>query len=252
MNVLIVEDEPPAANRLKTLLEIVDSTVNVLAVTASIRETVDWLNSHDEPDLILMDIHLSDGNCFSIFEICQISAPIVFCTAYDEYALEAFQANGIAYLLKPATEDDLRQALGRLEQLRQVLTRGEMLERRRVLRRFGSNQDGYKSRFLIKAGDKLIPVATNDIACFLAEANGVKAYFFNGDSYFIEYTLAELIEVLDPADFFQISRQAIIAGRSVTSTSAHLRKATVYLEAVDRNLPIARDRAKPFRQWFAQ
>lgn len=250
MDILIVEDEPRAAEQLKALSIAIDASNTVIGITSSINETVKWLNSHNAPDVILMDIHLADGNCFSIFEVCETSAPIIFCTAYDEYALKAFQSNGIAYLLKPIAGEDLQGALGKLERLRQTLTSRELSFRRQVFRHLGVREGQYKSRFLIKAGEKLLPIPTDTIACFISEQHGLKVYLFNGDSYFIEYTLKELAEVLNPDSFFQINRQAIISDKAVISATANLRKANVRLSVLEHELPIARNRALSFRHWL--
>ncbi|PHR92394.1 MAG: DNA-binding response regulator [Robiginitomaculum sp.] len=250
MNILIVEDEPRAVDRLKALFTSIAPESHIVGVTTSIRATIEWINIHDAPDIIMMDIHLADGNCFSIFDVCQITAPIIFCTAYDEYALKAFQSNGIAYLLKPVVEADLRGALNKLEQLRQSLSAKDISLRRKLLRHMGANQDGYKSRFLIRAGGKIIPVLTKDIACFVSEQHGLKVWFFDGGSYFVDYTLVELTGVLNPDDFFQISRQAIIAIKVVTSVSTRARNTRVQMDALKRELSVTRNRAKAFRKWL--
>lgn len=252
MNVLIVEDEPHAVARLKDVLIVVAPECRVIGVTASVLETVTWLNAHPMPDLIIMDVHLADGNCFSIFDVCDITAPIVFCTAYDEYALKAFRTNGIAYLLKPINEEDVRGAFEKLDTLRQPIESSILSTRRQALRLLDGNQEGYKTRFLIKAGDKLLPAHTKDIACFISESHGPKVYFFNAESYYIDYTLAELINVLNPRDFQQISRQAIISLNAIRAASTGLRSAQVTIKVMDRSLPIARSRVKAFRKWIGQ
>jgi two-component system, LytTR family, response regulator len=251
MDVLIVEDEPLAAERLKDLFSAVAPASKIVGHTASINETLQWLQRHPAPDLVMMDINLADGSCFSLFEVCDITAPVIFCTAYDEYALKAFQSNGIAYLLKPVVEADLRGALGKLEQLRQSLKR-HGAGYRQVIRDIGAAGAGYKSRFLIRAGEKLLPILTSDIACFMAEEHGLKAYLLQGDSYFLDYTVVELESILNPKNFFRISRQAIISDQAVTSASANLRNARVSLEKIGLDLPIARERAKEFHEWLGR
>ncbi|GJL93889.1 MAG: DNA-binding response regulator [Hyphococcus sp.] len=251
INILIVEDEPLAVERLKEMLDHVAPGNNVVGATTSVGETLQFFQNNPAPDLILMDISLADGSCFSIFEVCDVMAPVIFCTAYDKYALDAFQTNGIAYLLKPVTETDLRNALGKLDQLRETLNRsGKGVQQ--SFRKIGLGESEFKSRFLIKAGDKLLPVPTSQLACFIAEEHGLKVYMLNGSSYYLDYTLAELEEILDPSQFFRISRQAIVACEAVISVTSNIRGAVVSIDAVSGSIPVARDRAKNFREWLGQ
>ena len=253
MNILIVEDEPIAVTRLCDLIASVAPGVKVCGKTRSISETLHWLQTNATPDLVMMDINLADGTCFSLFEVFDITAPIIFCTAYDEFALKAFQANGIAYLLKPILEADLKAAFEKLETLRGSLLKDVGAERR-VLKGMSSMENGYKLRFLVKAGDKLLPVPVQDIACFMAQDQGVKLYLKNGGSFFIDYAVAELEKILNPDQFFRISRQAIIAGDSVVSATAGTRQMRVVLsclpQELSQELSVARERTKAFRSWL--
>lgn len=245
MRVLIVEDEPIAASRLTELFDSVSPDATIVGTTASIAETLDWFQKNGMPDLVMMDINLADGSCFSLFDVIEITAPIIFCTAYDEYALKAFQSNGIAYLLKPVLESDLRSALDKLAVLQGASSSGKA-----VLRSMSNATGGYKSRFLIRAGDKLLPVPVADIACFMAQEQGVKLYLKSGDSYFLDYTVSELEQLLDPEAFFRISRQAIIAGDAVVSATATIRHTRVILSCMPQELAVARERARAFRNWL--
>lgn len=249
MNVLIVEDEAIAADRLSNLLKAIKPEAQIVGITDSIEETLNWLHRNGMPDLVLMDINLADGSCFSIFDLIDITAPIIFCTAYDEYALKAFQSNGIAYLLKPILESDLRGALSKLSTLKQSLETGGG-KNRRVLKTFSSRAGAYKTRFLIKIGDKLRPIPVTDIACFMAQEQGVKLYMASGDNYFLDYTVTELEQLLDPLKFFRISRQTIIAGDMVVSATANMRHTKVTLSCMPQELAVARERARTFREWF--
>lgn len=249
MKVLIVEDEIIAADRLRNLLTDIDPDAEVVAVTDSIQSTVDWLQTEGMPDLVLMDINLADGSCFSVFDIIDITAPIIFCTAYDEYALKAFQSNGIAYLLKPVLESDLRGALEKLATLKNSLE-DKNGTKRTLLKSFGNKSNTYKSRFLIKTGDKLLPVSVGDVACFMAQEQGVKVYLESGNSYYLDYTVTELDNLLDPQKFFRISRQTIVAGEKIISATANLRHTRVILSCMPQELAVARERARAFREWF--
>lgn len=249
MNVLIVEDEAIAAERLSKLLMNLEPNAKVSGVTDSIEATIYWLQRNGMPDLVLMDVNLADGSCFSIFDIIDITAPIIFCTAYDEYALKAFQSNGIAYLLKPILESDLRGALDKLATLKRSLD-ADGAKNRQVLKSFGNRSENYKSRFLIKTGEKLLPIPVSDVACFMAQEQGVKLYMESGNSYFLDYTVTELENLLDPQQFFRISRQTIIAGDKVVSATANIRHTKVILNCMPQELAVARERARAFRGWF--
>lgn len=237
MKILIVEDEPRAAGRLSDMLQKLILDCKITAIIPSVSETVKWLKTNKMPDLILMDISLSDGQCFSIFEIVKVTSPIIFCTAHDEFALQAFQTNGIAYLLKPVTEHDLKTALEKLDQI--------MNKNYRAI-----NDVPYKTRFLIEAGDKIFPVTINQIICFNVEQNGLKLYMVGGKNYFIDYTASELETLLSPADFFRISRQTIIAKNAIREATTSARNARVTLSEINLELRISRERTKSFRQWF--
>ncbi|NVJ97994.1 MAG: response regulator transcription factor [Alphaproteobacteria bacterium] len=248
MNILIVEDEPIAAEKLKGMLARVAPNAAIVGVTGSISETVEWFSENPMADVVMMDINLADGSCFAIFDVVDVTAPIIFCTAYDEYALKAFQSNGIAYLLKPVVESDLTGALEKLEGLRESLSGVE--EQRTMLRSMSAGQGGYKNRFLIRAGEKLLPVPVQDVHCFLAHEQGVRLVLSDGDGFFLDYTMAELEGLLDPAQFFRISRQAIVAGDAIVSATANLRQTRVVLDCLREELPVARERAKAFRAWL--
>ncbi len=249
MKVLIVEDEIIAADKLKALLERIEPSAHVVSITASIDESIQWFQHNCMPDLVLMDINLADGSCFSIFDIIDVTAPIIFCTAYDEYALKAFQSNGIAYLLKPVLEADLRGALEKLATLQASLS-DNASSNRPILKTIGNFHGKYKTRFLIKTGDKLLPIPVNDVACFMAQEHGVKLFMTSGESYFLDYTVTELEGLLDPANFFRINRQAIVSGDKIESATANIRHTKIVLSCMPQELAVARERARAFREWF--
>jgi two-component system response regulator LytT len=248
MNVLLIEDEPIAARRLSELLIAVEPAASILAIIDSVQESVAWLINNPSPDLILMDINLSDGSCFSIFDVLEIEAPIVFCTAYDEYALKAFQSNGIAYLLKPVLEKDLLGALDKIKRLRSKAT--PMGTGKRLTQALYNKEEGYKSRFLVRAGEKLIPVLAQKISCFTADTHGVKLYFSDGDGHYLDYSVADLEAILDPKDFFRVSRQTIVSINAIESATAHARQTRVILKGAVPDQAVSRERVKDFRAWL--
>lgn len=239
MNILIVEDEPRAAARLSDMLLILQPKSKIIATIPSIIEVVKHFNDREMPDLIIMDINLADGNCFSIFDIVTVTAPIIFCTAYDEFALRAFKTNGIAYLLKPVSKNDLEAALNKLDQL---------MGGNRNYRNMAVEK--HKSRFLIQAGNKLFPVEVKYTDCFIKEEGGLKLYTNSGESYYLEYTVRELEQQLDPALFFRVNRQAIVAKKAIASTITSARNAKVNLPILNKEISISRERVKRFRKWY--
>lgn len=238
MNILIIEDEPRAAAKLSDMLCTLLPDCSIAGTIPSVAEAVKYFKNQPMPDLILMDINLADGSCFSIFEVTAITAPIIFCTAYDEYALKAFQTNGFAYLLKPVTKDDLQAALNKLTQL---------TKHNRNYKDF--TLEDYKTRFLIQAGEKLFPVLTHDISFFNLQDHGLKLFKSSGENYFVDYTVTELEDLLNPAAFFRINRQTIVAKNAIASSKPTARNAQLVLEN-GAEFSISRERIKPFRKWF--
>ena len=249
MKILIVEDEPRAIERLRAILARQISDISIVGEVGSIEGTLAWLEREPSPDVILMDIDLADGSCFSIFDVVDIDVPIIFCTAYEEYALKAFQTHGIAYLTKPIVEADLKRAFEKLERLQHWSPAAED-EKRTMFRRFGVGAAGYKSRFLIKAGTRLLPISVDDIAAFVADNHGVQAYLFDGRSFYLDYGVAEIEGLVDPDRFFRINRQAVVSGQAVQSMSLTLRGASATITAIADPIMIPRDRVRSFRQWL--
>jgi two-component system response regulator LytT len=245
LNILILEDEAPAANRLVGMLKRLRPEATILAQLEGVTEARDWLAVNPPPDLAFFDIRLADGTCFDVFEICDVPCPVIFCTAHDEFALQAFRTSGIDYLLKPVSEPDLVRALAKFDSLRGVES-----DQRQTVRRIAQGE-GYKTRLVVNAGTRLKPVATADAIAFLARDKGVMVHLGEGRSYFVDYTLAELDEALDPADFYRISRSAIIAAKSVETAQNEAGRWSVSLTAFDAPLSISRQRVSGFHKWLA-
>ena len=184
MNVLIVEDESIAAEKLEMMLREIDPGIHVLAKTDSIKETVKWLDMH-QADLIFLDIQLSDGISFSIFEQVSVNTPVIFTTAYDQYAIRAFQVNSIEYLLKPIRQADLAESLKKYTSLKSAFT----IDFEAILSGIQGKKPAYKKRFLIQTGEKIRKIEMTEIAYFYALDKGVYLKTFQGNSYPVEYTL---------------------------------------------------------------
>lgn len=250
MKALIIEDEILASRHLRQVLdEAGDFTV--LEVIESIRETVTWFEKNQQPDIVFMDIHLSDGSAFEIFKLTKITCPIVFTTAYDEYALKAFKVNSIDYLLKPIEVSDVQNALIKLK----GLSGSEDLKTalNNLITSYGKITK-YKKHFLIPSkGDKLIPVQASDLACFYIDAGIVKAFSIDGKTYKFDHSLDELEDLLDPELFFRANRQYIISRKSIKDIDLWFNsRLSVNLNVpVPDKIVISRGRIPVFKTWFA-
>ncbi len=249
MKAVIVEDEELAARNLKSVLNETDN-VQVIATLESIVETIEWFNSHPSPDLLFMDIHLADGSAFEIFDRIKINCPVIFTTAYDEYALKAFKVNSIDYLLKPIDLNAVQRALNKLQDL--SASSHFQRDMQNLLASF-KKAATYKTHFLVPVkGDKLMPVQASEIAYIYIDASLVKALTFDERSFRFEYTLDELSDMLDPADFFSANRQYIISRKAIKDIDLWFNnRLSVNLKvAVSEKILISKARIPEFRDWF--
>ncbi len=249
MKALIIEDEILAAKHLRHVIDEVGG-IEILAVTESIAESVEWFRKNPQPDIIFMDIHLADGSAFEIFRHISVSCPIIFTTAYDEYALKAFKVNSIDYLLKPIDAVSVKGAVRKLELLSPKNSSQD--DFRKFIDTFTKGLT-YKSHFLIPAkGDKLIPVQSAEIAYILIDSGTVKAVKFDEKSFRFEYTLDELAELLDPADFFRANRQYIISRKAIKDIDLWFNsRLSVNLKMpTPEKILISKARIPEFKNWF--
>jgi two-component system LytT family response regulator len=249
MKALIIEDEILAAKHLRHVIDEVGG-IDILAVTESITESVEWFRKNPQPDIIFMDIHLADGSAFEIFRHISVSCPIIFTTAYDEYALRAFKVNSIDYLLKPIDAVSVKGAIRKLELLSPKNSSQD--DFKKFIDTFTKGLT-YKSHFLIPAkGDKLIPVQSAEIAYILIDSGTVKAVKFDEKSFRFEYTLDELAELLDPADFFRANRQYIISRKAIKDIDLWFNsRLSVNLKLpTPEKILISKARIPEFKNWF--
>jgi two-component system LytT family response regulator len=253
---LIIEDEEIAALALKQLLASADPEIEVLGVMQSIDESVAWFNSHNPPDLVFMDIQLADGLSFNIFEETKISCPVIFTTAYDQYAIKAFEVNSIGYLLKPVTIAPLQKALDKFglyhnsgQNSQTGMISPEVLK---SLMKAVSQEQTYRRHFLISNRDKLIPLSLDKIAYFYTELKIVKIVTLEGKTHSIDHTLDELMIMLDPKHFFRANRQYIIRHEAIHDISLWFNgKLTVTLSVkTPERLIIPRARSNEFKAWY--
>jgi two-component system, LytTR family, response regulator len=262
MNLLLIEDEYPAAERLALLVRRVAPTARVLAVVESVAQGVAWLRDNPAPDLILSDIQLADGLSFEIFEQAVVRTPIIFTTSYDEYALRAFRVHSLDYLLKPIKEEELRAALQRFrERAAQPTTEavaGQQLGRLEALLdalpRPASPMRAYKSRFLVRQREQLIPVPTPEIAYFISRHETTTLVTHTGARHLVDYTLEQVQELLDPARFFRLNRQTLAAAAAIRRIDLHFNgklKLELLPEAPDEVL-VSREKSGTFRSWLEE
>lgn len=246
MTVLIIEDEVKTGKELKRLIEGLDDSIRVAAVVNSIRSAEEWLGQHPSPDLIFSDIQLGDGLSFEIFRKTGLQAPVIFCTAYDEYAIQAFQANSIDYLLKPVDEDKLQQSLEKYKKLKKVFD-GQALAH--VADQLGN---AYKRTILVYLRERIVPVRTGDIA-YVHAANGLVSLVTRGHhSYTCQYTMEQLESMLDPRQFFRANRQYIV-NREIIQDVEHYFNRRLYVKVigtVPEKIIISKIRATEFLQWM--
>jgi DNA-binding LytR/AlgR family response regulator len=251
MRGIIVEDELLAARHLQSVLRQI-GTIQVIAVLDSIAETVEWFFNNPQPEIVFMDIHLADGSAFEIFNQVEINCPIVFTTAYDEYALKAFKVNSVDYLLKPIDKKDVDKALAKIQHISSQANFQASIHQ--FVNSF-SKPPAYKSHFLIPAkGDKLIPVQACDIAFFYIDTGIVKAFTIEEKTYRFEHSLDELAEMLDPKTFFRANRQYIISRPAIKDIDLWFnRRLSVNLKiSVPEKILISKTRIPEFKNWFGE
>ncbi|MEE4197801.1 MAG: LytTR family DNA-binding domain-containing protein [Bacteroidales bacterium] len=249
MKVLIVEDEKVAANRLEKMLHEIDPEIQVLAKTGTITESAKWLVNH-EADLIFLDIQLSDGISFSIFDQVTVNTPVIFTTAYDQYAIKAFQLNSIAYLLKPIRKTELEDSLKKYKQLKSAFS----IDFEFLMEGIQNKKTDYKKRFLIQIGDKIKKIETHEIAWFYALEKNVFLTTFSNQSIAIDYSLDALENLLDPEQFFRINRKYFLNMNAIESMTAYSRgRVKIKLNPPAENemdTIVSVERAAGFKKWL--
>lgn len=251
MKAVIIEDELVATQNLQRLLSQLADDIQVIAILQSVEESIDWFSTNTAPDVLFLDIHLADGSSFSIFEKVKIPCPIIFTTAYDEYALKAFEVNSIDYLLKPINQKSMERAL---EKLRKMLTakidNADMISH--VLAAFRETKRVYKSNFLIPHKDKFIPLSVQKIACFYTENKMVKIITEDNHTFSMDSSLEDLYTQLDPSQFFRANRQYIVAHKAIKDISIWFgSKVSINLVVnVPEKIIVSKARVSEFKAWY--
>lgn len=251
MKLLIIEDEQPAARRLTRLIADAQPTWQVLDVIDSVEDAVSWFRNMDAPDLVFMDIELADGQSFVIFEQVEVSAPVIFTTAYDQYAVKAFRVNGIDYLLKPIDKGDLGQAIDRFLNTRQSADQQQYQQLLALLQQ-GGGGTAYKERFMVKVGDQLKYVPVADIAYFYSDAGTTSLVTADSREFVVDYTLDQLKEFLDPAQWYRINRKLVVSLKSIERIYSWF-NSRLKLDLQPRasfDVVVARERVNDFKAWL--
>jgi len=251
MRILIIEDEHYAAKRLSSLINEELPEANIIGIIDTVKESVEWLSSHVEPNLIFMDIQLADGLSFQIFDKIKINCPIIFTTAYDEYALNAFKVNSIDYLLKPLEKTALKVAINKYQQLYPSY-KSQDIDWNNISQEIFKPKDAYKKRFLIKTTNAYAYLKTEDIGLIYSEDGLSFAYNKSGKKILLDNSLDKIHNELDPNNFFRISRKHIIAIDSISKVHPYFnnRLKLDHNFAFEEDLIVVRDRVKDFKSWL--
>jgi DNA-binding LytR/AlgR family response regulator len=246
MKILLIEDELPAARQLTKLIQAARPGFQILETLDSVASAVRWLRTFPAPDLVFMDIQIADGLSFDIFRQTEVKSPVIFTTAFDQYAVQAFKVNAIDYLLKPVDPEDLAQAIHKLENQ----AAPPLIDMQAVARFF--QPDKYKDRFLVKNAQHFSFIQTSDIAFFRSADGLTQAFCHNGKKHFIDHTLEELERLLDPKDFFRISRNMTLHVSAIQKIHPHLngRLKVDINPSASEEVTVSRERAGEFKAWL--
>ena len=248
MKVVIIEDEKPAAEKLLKAIQKADPAMEVKAVLGSIKESIDWLQQNPMPDLFFMDIELGDGLSFRIFDKINISSPVIFCTAFDEYWQEAFEHSCIDYLLKPVKQDKLESALNKYDKLKQHFASSF----NQLMQWQQSPQSGYKKRFLVKRGADYVSIRTDDIAYFYAAHKLVCLIDNKNQKFILDLSLADIEKQLDPSQFYRVNRKYLVNLNAIKKIKTYP-KSKLQLEVeptINEEIIISQENVSAFKEWM--
>ncbi|WP_348810921.1 LytR/AlgR family response regulator transcription factor [Flavobacterium maritimum] len=254
MTTIIIEDEKPAARLLQRKLEKLNVEVGVML--HSVEEALGWFSKNTHPDLIFLDIQLSDGLSFEIFEKIEIKSAVIFTTAYDEYALRAFKLNSIDYLLKPIDEDDLEIAVSKFKDRlpkRETGSRDFMMDFEQIKKMLSNPfEKNYKKRFTIRIGQHLKVIPTDEIECFFSENKGTYLHTFDNRNYLIETTLELLEQELDPSEFYRVSRKFIVPLKAIKEivVYSNSRLKVILPSYSSDEVIVSREKVSDFKTWI--
>lgn len=253
MNVIIIEDEHLSAQRLQAMLAKYDPSITVLAEIPSVAEAVQWFKENGDPDLVFMDIHLEDGQSFSIFELVNLDVPVIFTTAFDEYTIKAFKVNSVDYLMKPLNYEELVKAIEKFKRLHaEKQDSGKSLEQ--LLHSLQKKEPEYKSRFLVSIGSRLMTVEVDDIHYFYSAEKITFLVTKDNHRYPVDFSLDKLSLMLDPAVFYRINRQMIVKLSAIENIHVYS-KGRIKLDLsppMKEDVFVSLDKVVEFKEWLGK
>ncbi len=247
---LIVEDEPSAVNRLiKELAKVESIAFEVLATIATVKDTINWFDTHQSVDLVFMDIHLNDGLSLEVFKHTKVNAPVIFTTAYDEYALQAFKVNSIDYLLKPINSSELKSAIKRFQETRESSSNDYLHQLTNLVESY--KPTNYRSSFLVDYKHKMLMINVNDVAFFYIKEKGVYLKKTDGQEFLVDFVLDDLETQLDPRAFYRANRQFLVSKPSIKEIEPYFNGRLVLVVTPESNNPviISKEKASQFKKW---
>ncbi len=249
MKVIVVEDEAAAFNNIRNLLRQVDASIEIIDNFDTVADSVAWFRSHPAPDLVFMDIELADGSSFNIFECVTIEAPVIFTTAYDEYAIKAFRVNSIDYILKPITLESIREALTKYAKMNRLA----FVQTSRNLEQVLAPKE-YIQRILIPVKDKIIPVKTEDVAYIYNTGGSTELVTVQNVSYNLDKSLDSIMAKLNPANFFRANRQFIVSKEIIDSITVWFDNRLLIRLTINtpERIYISKNKAAEFKAWFSE
>lgn len=250
MNILIIEDEKPAADRLKRLLRERLPQAYFHGHLDSVSSALEWLGNNPAPDLVFLDIQLADGLSFEIFKNKEVLAPVIFCTAFDQYAIRAFELNSVDYLLKPIDPKDLDRALSKFQKLNG--NQRPAFNYEKLVQAMSGAKEEYKQRFVVKVGDRLMAVPVEEIAFFYSESKSGWLQLFSGRAYPIDFAMDQVEKMVDPEMFFRLNRKYIASLKSIAEIRSYSSsRLKISLEhCADKDILISREKVNAFKQWL--
>jgi len=252
MQVLVVEDEKLAADRLIALITDIEPSAQVLKAMDSIKTTVRWLNSNVHPDLIFMDIQLADGLSFEIFNKVNVDVPVIFTTAYNEYALQAFKVNSIDYLLKPIDKEELRVSINKYQKLSNRVSQTGALQPQLLKQMIDMMQNPYKLRFVVRIGEHIKTIAIEDVAYFYSNEKSSFIRSISGRDYAVDYSLEQLEQEIDPRRFFRVSRKFMVSMAHIKDIIAYSgsRLKLNLMAGEQEEILVSREKVTEFKKWL--
>jgi two-component system, LytTR family, response regulator LytT len=254
MKVLIIEDEELAVKKLQKTLAGVDASAEVVGTTDSIKSSVEWLQENPQPDLILMDIELADGQSFEIFNLTEVKSPVIFTTSYDEFALKAFKVNSVDYLLKPIQKEELQTALDKFKKTHSSGKADINIDSLVKELQQKLQPKEFRKRFLVKHGQKLVSIEVADISYFYSD--GRLNFFKTADNkkFVVDYTMDELEDMLDPERYFRISRSFYVSIASIEKIDDYFGNRLILQlkPAVDKEALVSREKVTDFKKWMGK